>query len=81
MLAGMTDHYSHALTHLSDVEAARDHLSDLYKMPAVDRDARVVASLHADLGHAMKLAEIHATLDVAQQLRDMTSVLDRGMVR
>ena len=73
----MTDHYSAALSHLSDVEAARTHLSDLYALPASDRDPRLVASLHADLGHALKLAEIHSTLDVGQHLRDLVSVADR----
>src|SRR5690242_21114273 len=34
-----------------------------------ERDARLVASLHAESGTAMKLAEVHATLAVAQQLR------------
>lgn len=70
----MADHYSAALVHVGEAQEARAHLTDLYRFPEHDR--RVVASLNADLGEALKLAEIHALLDVGQGLRDLRSSIE-----
>lgn len=65
------DHYAMSVTLMEQVEECQDHLADLYGIPPAERDARLVAKLHAESGTALKLAEVHATLAVAQQLREL----------
>lgn len=62
----MTDHRTAAENHISAVHSARDGLRELYRQP--QHDSRLVARLNADLGDALKLAEVHATLAVVEQL-------------
>lgn len=72
----MADHFSSAVDYISEALAARDHLTDLYGIPATDRDPRQVASLNGELGDALKLAEIHALLNIGQQLEDLHGLFD-----
>lgn len=72
----MTDHYAASVDLLESVHDARAHLQDVYALPAEERDARVVARLNAQLGDALKLADVHATLAVAQCLEDVRAAIE-----
>lgn len=72
----MADHFASAVDYIGDALEARDHLTDLYELPADERDTRIVAGCHETIRISLKLAEIHASLDVGQQLRDVRAALE-----
>ena len=72
----MADHYEASVDYCARVLETRDALNDLYADP--NRDSREVASLHGDLGDALKLAEVHATLAVVQQLREVAHAIENA---
>lgn len=69
----LMNHQDLSESHVAAVRAARDALRDLYRNP--NRDHAVIARLNADLGDALKLAEVHATLAVVDELRGIRKAL------
>lgn len=67
--AGMADHYEKAREYLDEIEVKRADLADEYTERGGSR-RDVIASLHQDIGCAMKLAGVHAALAQVQALHE-----------
>lgn len=63
-----------ALNHVNAVRACRDRLNELH-LPDAPRRPGEVGSLNAELGTALKLAEVHATLAAADETRELAEAV------
>jgi len=71
----MTTHRDDAQEHLRNVEGAREHLAQLYRIPKDDRPGHLVAAAHEDIGRELAMARIEGLLEIGAQLETLNALI------